>query len=59
MLRRAALVVRLSARKHDPGKAPHEELRAVTESLIDGVQRYVELEEELASKIGQEIGGEG
>ena len=59
LLRHAALVVRLSARTYDPGKQPHSELHAATESLIDAVNQHLELETELTVEVGRDLGGEG
>jgi len=59
LLRRATLIVRLSARNYDAGKAPYTELRAATESLIDAAEKYLEMEADLNEEVGRDIGGEG
>lgn len=59
LLRQAALVVRLSARNFDVGRAPHTELHTATESLIDAVNRHLALEAELNAEAGRDLGGEG
>jgi hypothetical protein len=59
LLRQAALVVRLSARSYDAGKAPFPELRTATVSLIDAVERYLVMEGELTGEAAQDLGGEG
>jgi hypothetical protein len=59
LLRHATLVIRLSARHYESGDAGLLKLREAIASLIEAVEQYLQLQEQLAGEAAQEIGGEG
>lgn len=59
LLRQAAVVLLLSARRDETGKPPVRELHKATALLIDAVKRHENLESELVGEAARDIGGEG
>jgi hypothetical protein len=59
LLRQAAVVLLLSARRDKTGKPAVRELHKATALLIDAVKRHETLESELVGEAARDIGGEG
>lgn len=59
LLRHAAMVIRLSARRDEADEDLLPKHREAILSLIEAVGQYLQLQEGLAGEAAQEIGGEG